>query len=41
MTPVQYTTLAYAFAAAVLLGYSARLWLARRATRNTGKEDRS
>ena len=41
MTPVQYTTLAYAFAIVVLLGYSARLWLACRATRNPEKGDRS
>lgn len=41
MTPVQYVSLAYAFATALLLGYSARLWLACRAARNAAKGDRS
>jgi hypothetical protein len=41
MTPVQYVSLAYAFATALLLGYSVRLWLACRATRDPRKGERS
>jgi hypothetical protein len=41
MTPVQYVTLAYAFATVLLVGYAARLYLACRATRDPGKGQRS
>jgi hypothetical protein len=41
MTAVQYTSLAYVFATVLLVGYSARLWLACRSTRDARKGDRS
>jgi hypothetical protein len=41
MTPVQYVSLAYAFATILVVGYSARLWLACRATRTDRKGARS